>query len=346
MDLIVSAENYIRNGFAVLPITRQKRPVLSSWLQYQTTLPELDDIARYFDDAYGLAVIAGRVSGNLECLDIDCKYDTTGEMFKEFCELVKECRDGLLQKMTVAKTMNGGYHFLYRVDDSHVEGNKALARRPATEQERIAGDKVKVLFETRGEGGYFAVEPTPGYATRRGGFDRLETLTAEERDILFSCARSFDQMPVEQFEQEKEQVKRTASDKELSPFDDYNSRADVADLLRRHGWKQVYHRGNRIHFKRPGTTDSAVSANFDTKRRVFYVFTTSTEFDAGRGYNPTQVYAILEHGGDYSQASKDLFSQGYGKRAAKIKVEYVERRKQSSPLYEWYQEYKRVNGGK
>ena len=48
--------------------------------------------------------------------------------------------------------------------------------------------------------------------------------------------------------------------------------------------------------------------------KIFYPFSTSTVFEAGRGYNPTQVYTILEHGGDYSAASKQLYQAGYGTR--------------------------------
>lgn len=333
--MIKEAENFIKMGFSVLPINSKKQPLISSWTTFQTRLPEIREIAEGFNSAFGLAIITGRVSGNLEVIDVDTKYDLTGKMFREFCDEVKQHNGEVLYKLTVAKTMNGGFHLIYRVPEEILQGNQKLAKRPATKEEIALGDKVKVLFETRGEGGYIAAAPTPGYEVKRGGFERVQTLTEQERDILFAVARTFDTMPVEYFPQEAEII-RTRNG--LSPFEEFNDSGNIPALLESHGWKRVYQRGNRIHFKRPGTTDSAVSANFDIRRRIFYVFSTSTEFNAERGYNPTQVYTILECGGDYSEASKQLSKAGYGKR--KTKIEYVERKKQSSGLYQWYQAYK------
>jgi hypothetical protein len=337
MTLLQSADNFLNNGFSIVPINDKKQANLSSWGRYQNEIAEIEDIAYGFDNAFGLAIIAGKVSGNVEVIDIDCKYDLTGKMLWNYSQMIRDNASDLLAKMCVAQTMNGGYHFIYRLPDGIVEGNKKLASRLPTESEALKGDKKKVLFETRGEGGYFAVEPTPGYAIKRGSIFNLQTITKNERDILFAYARSFDQMPV-MFEPQEVKVK-TQSNNGLSPFEDYNNRADVSALLIKHGWKQVYQRGNRIHFKRPGETDSPLSANYDTVRRVFYVFSTSTVFNAERGYNPTQIFTILEHNQDYSNASKDLYRQGFGKRITNS-IKYVPRREQTSESYKWLMRYK------
>ena len=344
MDLIRSAQTFLNSGLSILPITETKQPAITSWRNYQTQLATIDDLTYSLGNAFGIAVIGGNVSGQVEVIDIDSKYDLTGTMLGDYCQMIKDNAPEILPKLTVAKTMNGGYHFIYKLPIGVVEGNKKLASRPATTSEAEQGDKVKVLFETRGEGGYFAVAPTPGYEIARGDIFNLQTITQKERDLLFALARSFDSMPAIPEPQEVK-IKARSTNGDISPFDDYNDRAEIPSLLIRHGWKQVYQGGNRIHFKRPGNTDSPIAANYDTRRRIFYVFSTSTVFDSEKGYNPTQVFTILEHNGDYSAASRDLFTQGFGKRKSKVQIKYVKRKKQSSGLYKWMKKYEEHKKG-
>ena len=223
----------------------------------------------------------------------------------------------LFPKLAIAKTVNGGFHFLYRAPADAIQGNKKLASRPATAEESAKGDKTKVLIETRGRGGFFAVAPTKGYEWIQNSFTNLPLITADEREKLMSIARSFDQMPIQQSEPERTAVRQSAPSHapgDLSPFEDYNQRADVPALLERHGWKLHQRSGSRLIYTRPGKTDQKASANYDESRRIFYVFTTSTNFQSDKGFNPSQVFAHLDHGGDYSAAAKRLYADGYGDR--------------------------------
>ncbi len=315
-DLQIAALDYNAQGFAALPVKSNKRPNLKEWACYQKNKPNESVIRGWFNgdepDTTGLAIISGKVSGNLEVFDIDCKYDLSGSLMEDFCALIKEHLPNLFPKLVIAKTVNRGFHILFRVPVESIQGNKGLAKRPATSDEAKSGDKLKILIETRGEGGYFVAAPTVGYGWKQGSVKDIPLITSGERDTLFTIARSFDQMPVKAAPEEKSGNRPSAG--ELSPFDDYNSRADVPALLEKHGWRFVYQRGENYHYKRPGTTDSATSASFHAGLRTFYVFSTSTEFEAGRGFNPTGVYTQLEHGGNYSAASKALFAVGYGSR--------------------------------
>jgi hypothetical protein len=56
----------------------------------------------------------------------------------------------------------------YRCDV--IEGNQKLAQRPATAEEvkENPNEKVLVLIETRGEGGYVVAPPTDGYKLSAG----------------------------------------------------------------------------------------------------------------------------------------------------------------------------------
>jgi hypothetical protein len=326
-NLQSAALEYNDVGFAILPVKTNKRPDIETWTRYQETKPSRSEIRGWFNgtkpETTGIAIIAGKVSGNIEVIDVDVKYDLTGALMEDFCSLVKEHLPNLFPKLVIAKTVNKGFHILIRVPVENISGNTKLASRPATSDEAVTGDKVKVLIETRGEGGYFVAAPTGGYEWAQGTFKEIPLITASERETLFTIAKSFDQTPVKTAPGEKtEQKAYAAASGELSPFDDFNSRADIPKLLTTHGWIHVYQRGEHIHYKRPGTTDSVTSANFHTGLRIFYVFSTSSEFEAGRGFNPVQVYTQLEHGGDYSAASRALYAAGYGaRRSGKAETE-------------------------
>jgi twinkle protein len=65
---------------------------------------------------------------------------------------------------------------------------------------------------------------------------------------------------------------------------------------------------------RPGKEGRDHGATLHVSRRVFYVFTSSSEFHQGRGYGPVAVYAILNHGGDFKAAARALVGKGYGEK--------------------------------
>ncbi len=335
MSLLDKAKQYLNAGLSVLPTKADKHPAITTWTRLQAVrLTESQAEAAFKGgDARGLGIICGAVSGNLEVIDVDCKYDLTGSLWTELKSLIDEhLPEQTAKSLVIAKTKSGGYHIYYR--SQKIEGNLKLANRPTTPEEKAetykhaiakgepeekaqkqsAHDKVKVLLETRGEGGYAIADPTPGYEFIQGDALRIPTITPEEREIFFTLARSFNEVT-------EPEPKQTGSSKPplyatsgLSPFEDYNQKADITGLLENHGWRQVRRSGERIYFLRPGSTDSKTSANFHTGLKVFYVFSTSTEFDTNKGYNPTGVYTFLECNKDYSLASRRLYEQGYGDR--------------------------------
>ena len=101
------------------------------------------------------------------------------------------------------RTPAGGIHLLYRCPTPLP--NTKLARRPATDEELLAdpADKIKVLIETRGEGGYVILAPSNGrvhptggaWMLEAGGFATIAVISDAERDELFRLARTFDTMP-------------------------------------------------------------------------------------------------------------------------------------------------------
>lgn len=189
-----SANKLASLRLSVIPVGVDKRPVIPKWKPFQEHIPTTDEINKMFTQkTYGIAVVAGRVSGNLEIIDEDLKYDLTGTMHDEFEAEVKKKCPGLYERLLIQKTVNGGKHYIYRCKS--IDGNLKLAVRKATAEERKNNDREvqKTLYETRGEGGYFLCVPTDGYELIQGSFENIPEISPEEREILFNAARSSDQ---------------------------------------------------------------------------------------------------------------------------------------------------------
>jgi hypothetical protein len=98
----------------------------------------------------------------------------------------------------------------------------------------------------------------------------------------------------------------------LSPFDAYRQRVTWASILTLHGWVYSHHSEGRDHWTRPGKNAADGTSATTIEDGPFYCFSTSTEFPAEQGLSKGQVYAHLNHGGDYSAASKALLAAGFG----------------------------------
>jgi hypothetical protein len=305
-------KDLISKGYSLIPLNLDKSPKLKSWTEYQKN--RITDIEKFKDNNVGL--VCGIVSGNILVIDVDCKYDLTGTLYQDLKELIENSKDGLFDKFQVNATKNNGFHLIFSCESNPI-GNKKLASRPATEEEQAKGDKVKVLIETRGEGGYICYPPTDGYSIIKEGY---EILTDDEVDIVLSCCRSFNKI------ESKEPIYKNKIDETnfvTSPFEDYNNRGDCVQELISNGWQFVFEKGDNIHLKRPGTTDSRVSGNFSRKHNKFYVFSTSTIFQENTGYSPAGVYCKLYHNENWSDCAKSLISKGFGKKREVIEKKYA-----------------------
>ena len=271
--------------YNIIPLSKDKRCILSTWSH-----DHMNEYKQSPDGFYGM--VCGPTSDYIMCIDVDCKYDETGTLWKEYSELIQDQTTILKEKCSIQKTMNKGYHIIFKCKT--LISNLKLAEKKNKE----------VLIETRGKGGYFAIEPSPGYKIIHGDPENLPYLSAEEMNILLETAKVFNQLP---------EIKKERYSKEIdvSAFDDYNKIADPLDLLDKAGWKEAKTKGNAILLTRPGKS-KGISASYLLNDKLFYVFTSSTEFENGKAYNPSQVYTILYHDGDYSEASKRLISEGYG----------------------------------
>lgn len=325
LDIALDA---LDHGFSVVPPAEDgtKRPD-GRWHTFQQRLPTEDELRFWYANGrHGIGVVCGAVSGNLEMLEFEGRAVDT-DVHDEFSNLAAAA--GLTELVDrvfhgyCEWTPTGGLHLLYRVDGP-IAGNTKLARRPATIEELAANpdEKIKVLVETRGEGGYVIVAPSHGpvhpqgreWVLTEGGFASVAKITSEERDHLHRLARALDRMPAPPAPTD---VHRAAliqpSDIGQRPGDAYNTQPNIApttlQLLERHGWTRVFERSHNdhtdIHLRRPGKP-LGTSAVLHMDAGTLVVFSTSTRFEAEEAYTPFAVYTVLEHDGDYSKAASAL----------------------------------------
>jgi hypothetical protein len=303
--MLKAAKFYTAQGYSVIATGETKRAILP-WKIYQSRLPDTQELSVMFGHSKctGIAVICGAVSGNLEVIDVDLKYDTTGTLWQRFTELIAD----LMPRLYIVQTKSGGYHIYYKCEA--IEGNQKLAWRAATEQELKQSPHIKqiILIETRGEAGYVIAPPTPGY-TKQADFD-VPIISIDQREAILNAARSLNEL-IEEARPESSSLPASSS-YQKTPWDDYNMRCDVIALLEKHGWTFVERKGARSLLRRPGQTDQHSSGDYHHDLNLFKSFSTSTPFDTTKGYKPFAIYTVLEHNGDFSRAAKQLIADGYG----------------------------------
>jgi hypothetical protein len=321
------AKKWIEKGYSVIPVNSRKNPSIPRWGVYQTRTMTNDEIEQYFKDTFGIALLCGGKWGVVG-LDFDLKYDLTETLFERYKEIVPK---EILKKMFVQKTKNDGYHFIFKAPASRMFSNQKLASRYTTAYERdrtyreafadpetrdkatkIAhNDKSRILIETRSgskeaAGGYVLISPTEGYSRVYGS---IKTINEEEYDTLMNAARQLNEVRdlhsrSKNYNFETKWV--------VDPFEHYNEEGDIIELLIDNGWTVIEESGKNVRFKRPGQVHSNSSALYDKDRRIFNCFSTSTEFEPTKGYNPVSVFTMLECDNDFSLTYKKLVDLGYG----------------------------------
>ena len=294
---VETALSYRGAGLSVLPAVKaMKRPSIGSWKKWSARLPAEVEVEAWFaNNPDAVCIVAGSVSGNLECID----FDAHGELFPKWKDSIAP---EVFERLVVERTPSGGFHVLYRSDTS-VPGNRKLA------QGMRAGKKT-TLIETRAEGGLFLCAPTEGYELIQGEFTRLAVLGQEARESLLVSAEALnecmDEVPV------KSPTQGENSAFLLKPGDDWCARGDIRPILAAHGWNYLGTKqdGNEL-WQRPGKTGDGNSATFNGS--VFCVFSTNAAPFEAKGYSKFQVYALLEHNGDFTAAAKALLEMGYGR---------------------------------
>ena len=200
-EILRTALEFAANDICAVPVATDgsKRPALSNWKQYQERQPNPEELLTWFQAAEGVGVICGKVSGNLEMLELEGRA-VADKLHLDLKEMAHKSNLGdvwdRINAGYVEVTPSGGLHWLYRIN-GEVPGNTKLARRPGE------NGGIDVLAETRGEGGFVIVAPTNGtchpsggaWTMLVGGPKSIPTLTVAERDQLHKLFVTFDAIP-------------------------------------------------------------------------------------------------------------------------------------------------------
>nr|WP_221382782.1 bifunctional DNA primase/polymerase [Actinoplanes polyasparticus] len=329
-------------GFCVLPAAGDgtKRP-LGDWKRYQREQFPREALAS--GQHHGIGLVCGAVSGGLEMLEAEGRAMQEGALQKVAAAAAERGLDELWRRITVdpgayvEMTPSGGVHILYRITGGPVPGNTKLASRPARTDELTGNEPdlvakgrtvIRVLAETRGEGGYVVVAPSGGPTHPTGQPWRLAigapgvvpTVTTAEQRQLHDLVRVLDQLPppAKQTAVTAPQPRAATIGGQLSPGDDFAAHTSWAEILEPEGWQERHQEDGVTYWTRPGKDmrdgHSATTNHGGTDR--LKVLTSSTEFqsvlDTGETYSKFGAWALLNHGGDHSAAARDLAARGYG----------------------------------
>jgi len=320
-EILRTALEFAANGICAVPVATDgsKRPALTNWKQYQDRLPTPEELLTWFSNAEGVGVICGKVSGNLEMLELEGRA-VADKLHLDLKEMAHNA--GLsdvwdrINNGYVEVTPSGGLHWLYRID-GEVPGNTKLARRPGE------NGGVDVLAETRGEGGFVIVAPTNGTCHPSGGAwsmlvgnaKSIPTLTVAERDQLHKLFVTFDAIPKNDAITEDIKTKSEG----LTPGDDYNAKVTWEQILEPLGWSKVYTTRDKVSaWRRPGKNDGISATTNHAGNDKFFVFSTSTQFEAERSYSKFAIFTLVEHGGDFTASARALRAQGYGEQRKEL----------------------------
>lgn len=318
-ELLNAALAFLASGCSIVPTRNDgsKAPI-GSWKKWQSERPSPAQVAEWFADpkVQGFGVVTGKVSGNLELLELEGRAVNSG-MLEEVKEIAFASGLGeiwnVLINNYVEMTPSGGIHFLYRIADEDVPPNTKLARQPGE------NGGVEVLAETRGEAGFCIVAPSHGtthpsgqpWVLINGSPALLPMLSMEERDAIHACFRALDKMPT--VETVREATAPKVDDGIKSPGTDYNERASWDDILIPRGWAKVFSAKSGVtYWRRPGKNTGISATTGRNDGDNLFVFTTSSEFQAEVPYSKFAALALLEFNNDFKACAKDLRKRGFG----------------------------------
>jgi Bifunctional DNA primase/polymerase, N-terminal len=311
-EVVHAMQELLAAGVSVCPVRPDgSKAALISWHAYQikrATDSELSCwVSQFRGIDAGLAIVAGRASGNAEAIDID---DIA--LVEPWEAMIEQIIPGLVERLVAVRTPRPGMSLWYRC--SAITGNQKLA------QALDGNGKPKTLIETRGLGGYALIPPSPPachplqqpYVLLRGDLANIPTVTPDERGALLNSARTFNTYinPAKVVARSRFRVTpvQPVGDR---PGDIFATLVSWAELLESHGWRLAGSRGELTFWCRPGkfTGHSATTGLGHHGEDLLYVFSTNAApFEAGTSYSKFGALALLDYHGDFREAARSLAS--------------------------------------
>jgi len=288
-------EDFLMSGLSILPVRKDKRPALTEWKQLQVTPYDYDGDLSMFDNCWGIGVICGKVSGNLECIDFDAHDKNIHEIFKKWGDEQGVNDIVIRNKLYVEKSPRGGYHVFYRYELDSDE-------TPETSRKISNWENGESMIETKGEGGYVVIAPSPAYIALRNDLSEIATISKDERDYLLQVAEEFNEQKKSEQPAQAEVVGYSHTDP-ISWFN-WNKAPYAKNLLKEKGWSFISRdeKQNIEYWRRPGK-DNGTSATWGKNYNALYVFSSSASPFADKCYyTPFQILTILRFKGKYNSA--------------------------------------------
>lgn len=294
-------------GLSIIPVASNKRP-FRSWAEYQEKISPIQSWHSHYKNQGTIGIITGKISGNLECIDIDVKNDPRRTIMTEFSDLIP---DGLLKRLLIQTTPNYGFHLIYRCPDVIINKSQKLALNSNGE----------VIIETRGEAGYFCTNKVNNKILQ-GKLDlnnldvEIPILSVKEREFLLETARSLTRyFPTGSTSKIGSQFVYSEP-----AINDFNNKYTILDLFLKHNWKVVREDQDKLYLLREGSS-AQYSGYYFKSSKTFSCFSTSTEFKPEKPYNHFQILEILEGKNDYKTTLRLLPSLGFPISDVKKKVD-------------------------
>ena len=332
-------KSLISDGISIIPVRDRdektktgevfvaKSPY-SKWKEFQQRHVSEDELWMMMEekDTTAIAIICGQISGNMEVIDIDVKYKPGIDAI--LMNDIRTFYPDLFSRLRIHKTPSGGYHIIYRVSGQAVPGNLKLAGRLATDDELAAQrargvkrpNKEVNFLETRGEGGYILAPPSLGYALHKD--NPIPLISWEERCSLIRLCETYHEIVREAPKFKPNKTQESIYDE--NPFEHFNREKDPTELIESFGWKYSHENARFIWYTRPDK-QRGVSASWNKEKQIYYVFTSSTELQANKGYHPSTLLAELMFDGDKSKTYHYLTQNGYGKVKKKVEQGLVKK---------------------
>jgi hypothetical protein len=280
-------------GYNVIPLNDDKTPK-KAWKDFQDKPVNTCVESNY----YGL--ICGY--NDVECIDVDLKVLASKQERDEFIKHLSEYIDNHIEeykkKIVIKKTRSGGYHFIYRA--KNIEGNLKLAK--------LLNHK-EAIIETRGLGGYVCMYED----VVNLDYHQLEFISNEERDIIISICRLFNEVqdqiihvPIKVEKQYKE------SDNHKTPWEEFNEKTSIFDIIGDE-FTVVKDLNNKTVIRRIGAKSPHSGYVFKNSGCMF-LFSTGTIYEAEKLISPFTAYAVKHYEGNFSRAASDIYAKGFGDR--------------------------------
>lgn len=326
------AINWLAAGQSVIPVTANGRKVPAvRWARYQTERADVDQVREWFPAGTPLGI--GIVTGTLTRTEmLECEAEAVD---RDFPARIRDLLAGrrrhpevwdLLSGTYIEESPSGGIHWYYRITgDDPVAPNTPLARRRSTPAELTDEPKktIRVLVETRGEGGYSVVAPSGGtvhstgrpWAELTGDPHRLAELTGDQVTELHAVCRLLDEMPAPP---PPVVLTPAAVDGTRTVGSDFNAAHSCTEVLTRAGWTCIGANGSDpgTRWRKPGARDGHHATLGHAGADRVKVFSTAADIPQsapGASYDAFGLTVWIDYAGDFTRATRDLAATGrYG----------------------------------